>query len=160
MRYTKVSCSRVSLSVTGTSTSGLSDCLQHSDINMHGDCSLHVRRKTRVGFVAFAHDAARNDSVLTTCSAASAESCAPMSCVILGGTLVFGSSSSQGDENTAVDSEITDALSAPIDTLMPSETREHVDAASVVELLCAFTRLLDHVVCQVARPRSGVLSRT
>ena len=41
---------------------------------------------------------------------------------------------STGDENTAVDSEITDALSALIDTLMPSETREHVDAASVVEL--------------------------
>ena len=65
-----------------------------------------------------------------------------------------------GDENTAVDSEITDALSALIDTLMPSETREYVDAASVVELLCAFTRLLDHVVCQVARPCSGVLSST
>lgn len=49
----------------------------------------------------------------------------------------------RGDANTAVDSEITDALSALVDTLMPSETREHVDAANVVELLCAFTRLLD-----------------
>ena len=50
-----------------------------------------------------------------------------------------------GDENTAVDSEITDALSALIDTLMPSETREYVDAASVVELLCACVKWHDHV---------------
>lgn len=48
----------------------------------------------------------------------------------------------RGDANM-VDGVLDDALSTLVDTLMPSETREYVDATSVVELLCAFTRLLD-----------------